>query len=56
LGIFTMSFDLGVSVGTLIGGVSHYIGFTAMYLSLAVLPLLGLLLFWYTTAPSGSQR
>lgn len=45
LGFFTAAFDLGVSVGTLLGGLSEFFGFRAVYLFGALIPFLGLLLF-----------
>jgi MFS family permease len=45
LGFFTTAFDLGVSAGTVLGGLSEFVGFRAVYLGTSLIPLAGLLLF-----------
>lgn len=42
LGVFTTAFDLGSALGAALGGLSQYLGFTAIQLVLASMPLLGL--------------
>ncbi|WP_153723957.1 MFS transporter [Heliorestis convoluta] len=45
MGVYTSFFDVGVSAGALWAGLSQFLGFQLMYLSSALLPLIGLLLF-----------
>ncbi|ATW23824.1 MFS transporter [Candidatus Formimonas warabiya] len=47
LGIFTTAFDLGVSAGSILGGLSHYFGFSYVFWGITVIPLLGLVYFWH---------
>lgn len=51
LGFFTAAFDLGASAGTMLGGLSEFFGFQAVYLFGALLPFLGLLLFTFLYLP-----
>lgn len=51
LGIFTAAFDLGVGAGVIISGFSKYIDFTWLYLSMAILPLSGFLIYQYIYLP-----
>lgn len=45
LGFFTAAFDLGVSGGTILGGLSEYIDFVYVYRLAALIPLAGLGVF-----------
>lgn len=46
LGIYSMAFDLGMSVGSILGGLSHYFSFGYVFWGVTVIPVLGLIYFW----------
>lgn len=46
LGIFTTAFDLGVSAGSILGGLSHYFSFVYVFWGVTLIPILGLVYFW----------
>lgn len=46
LGIYTTAFDLGVSAGSVLGGLSHYFGFVYVFGGVTIIPMLGLVYFW----------
>lgn len=44
-GAFTAFFDAGVALGSSFAGISEYIGFTAVYEGIAIIPLIGIALY-----------
>ncbi|WP_040413486.1 MFS transporter [Desulfosporosinus sp. OT] len=47
LGIYTTAFDLGVTAGSVLGGLSHYFGFVYVFWGITIIPILGLVYFWH---------
>ncbi|MGI6226663.1 MAG: MFS transporter [Peptococcales bacterium] len=46
-GLYTAAFDVGVTLGSVWGGLSEYLGFKFIYLSSSIVPLIGLSVFLF---------